>query len=617
MRKLFFVAMLLVVTGQAGAAEQPNILWVTCEDTGPALGCYGDDYAVTPNLNALAARGMRYANAISNAPVCAPARTTIISGLYPPSTGSEHMRSLVPMPAGLLMFPQILREAGYYATNNSKEDYNLEPAGKVWDESSKKAHYKKRRHGQPFFAVFNFTISHESQIRNSIDAADQIHDPAKARLPAYHPDAPEVRRDWAQYYDRVTMMDKQAGAKLRELEAAGLADDTIIFFFGDHGSGMPRSKRIACNSGLNVPFMVYFPPKWRQLAPKDYHEGGTSNRLISFVDLAPTMLSLAGIEPPKWMQGGAFCGKHAAPAPEFSYGFRGRMDERYDLVRSVRDKRFMYVRNFMPHRPQGQHNMYMFETPTTRVWRQLFDEQKLDAAQSRFWQQPREVEELYDLVADRDEVINLAGLPEHEGQLVRMRKALAAWERRIKDVGFLPEAEFLARSAGGAPYDMGQDPAKYNFDAIFAAANLATLRRTEDLPKLVKLLANKDSGVRYWGAVGLLAQGKAGVEATRAELAVALEDGSPSVQIVAAEALGRFGNEQEATQARERLLHWASPNREAYESLAAWNALDYLDDRARPALPAIRELSPEPARPPVRYGDYGQRVKQKALSDLK
>ena len=300
------------------------------------------------------------------------------------------MRSLVQLPAGLRMFPQFLRDAGYYCTNNNKEDYNLEKPGRVWDESSKKAHWKNRRKGQPFFAVFNFTISHESQIRNEIDAADQIHDPAKVRLPAYHPDTPEVRRDWAQYYDRITMMDKQAGAKLQELEAsrAGGRHDHLLLrrpWLGD-----AAEQAVGVQLGAERAVHRVLPAEVAALAPKDYRAGGTSDRLVSFVDLAPTMLSLAGIEPPEWMQGGAFCGKYAAPEPEFSFGFRGRMDERYDLVRSVRDKRYMYVRNFMPHRPHGQHNAYMFETPTTRVWRQLFDEGKLNAAQSRFWQQPKE-----------------------------------------------------------------------------------------------------------------------------------------------------------------------------------------------------------------------------------
>jgi uncharacterized sulfatase len=296
------------------------------------------------------------------------------------------MRSEVRLPAGLRMFPQYLRDAGYYATNNSKEDYNLKKPGRVWDESSGRAHWKNRGDNQPFFAVFNHTISHESQIRNALDPRDRIHDPARVRIPPYHPDTAEVRQDWAQYHDRISMMDAQAGGNLKELERARLDDDTIVFYFSDHGSGMPRSKRFLYNSGLNVPLIVYFPEKWRHLAPDDYRPGGKSDRLVSFVDLAPTVLSLAGIEPPKWMQGGALAGVHRAGEPEFSYGFRGRMDERYDMMRAVRDKRFLYIRNYMPHRIYGQHVSYMFQTPTTRVWHELYREGKLDPVQARFWQ---------------------------------------------------------------------------------------------------------------------------------------------------------------------------------------------------------------------------------------
>lgn len=605
----------VLISATSGAVELPNILWITCEDSSPNLGCYGDKYAVTPNLDALAAQGMRYTNAISNAPVCAAARTTIISGLYPPSTGAEHMRSLVLLPDRFHLFPQYLRESGYYTSNNSKEDYNVEKSGRVWDDSSKKADWKHRRNKQPFFAVFNFTISHESQIRNEIDASDRIHDPTKVRLPAYHPDTPEVRRDWAQYYDRITMMDKQAGGELKDIESAGLADDTIVFFFSDHGSGMPRSKRSACNSGLNVPFIVYFPPKWRHLAPKDYRSGESSDRLLSFIDLAPTMLSLAGIKPPDWMQGGAFCGKYESTEPEFSFGFRGRMDERYDVVRSVRDKQYMYVRNYMPHRPHGQHNAYMFETPTTRVWHQLFEERKLNAAQSRFWQ-PKAVEELYDLGADHDEVINLANSSKHHGQLTRMRKALQDWEYRIKDVGLLSEWEIHDRSQGSTPYEMGHDPQKYDFDSVFAAASVATSLNAAELPTIVNSLKNKDSAIRYWGAIGLLAHGKAGVAAGHDELKEALQDESPIVQVTAAEALGRFGSDGETAVALKVLLHHAQPDANAFLSMAAWNALDYLDGRAAPIRQALRELSPDPVDPPPRYGGYGQRLKQETLSEL-
>ena len=237
------IALVASVVFAGAANDKPNILWITSEDNGPHLGCYGDEYSVTPNIDKLAARGVRYLNAWSTAPVCAPARTTIITGVYGPSNGSEHMRSAVSLPSFMKAFPKFLREEGYYTTNNSKEDYNLTKTKDFWNESSGKAHWKNRKPLQPFFAVFNHTISHESQIRNKIPEERKIHDPAKARIPAYHPDTPEVRKDWAQYYDRLTMMDERVGNNLRELEEAGLVEETIIFYYGDHGSGMPRNKR--------------------------------------------------------------------------------------------------------------------------------------------------------------------------------------------------------------------------------------------------------------------------------------------------------------------------------------------------------------------------------------
>ena len=227
------LAVCLGVLPAVRAAEalpsRPNILWISSEDHGPHMGCYGDTFATTPNVDKLAARGMIYTHVWSCAPVCAPARTTIISGMYPTSTGAEHMRSLVPYPAGKKMFPQFLREAGYYCSNNAKEDYyNLEKPGRVWDDSSARAHWRNRKPDQPFFAVFNSEKSHESKLR--LRPHKQIHDPAKVRLPAYHPDTPEVRQDWAQYYDIVTEADGDAGKRLAELEQAGLAEDTIVFY---------------------------------------------------------------------------------------------------------------------------------------------------------------------------------------------------------------------------------------------------------------------------------------------------------------------------------------------------------------------------------------------------
>ncbi|HPP54793.1 MAG TPA: sulfatase, partial [Thermoguttaceae bacterium] len=370
----------------------------------------GDQYAQTPNLDRLAARGLRYRVCWSNAPVCAPARTTIITGVYPTSLGAEHMRSEVRMPDWMKMYPQFLRAEGYYCTNNSKEDYNLVKPPGVWDQSSPKAHWKNRRPGQPFFAVFNLTITHESQIRNRPHTLQ--HDPAKAPVPPYHPDTPEVRHDWAQYYDRITQMDAQAGQILQELEEAGLADQTIIFFYSDHGSGMPRHKRWLYDDGLHTPLIVYFPEKFRHLAPKDYQAGGASDRLVSFVDLAPTLLSLVGRKPPDWMQGQAFMGPFAGPERKYLFGFRGRMDERYDMSRAVRTERYLYIRNYMPHRLQGEYVGYMFQTPTTVVWRKLFDEGKLRPEQAAFWQ-PKPPEELYDLQTDPHCIRNLADDSNH------------------------------------------------------------------------------------------------------------------------------------------------------------------------------------------------------------
>ena len=369
--RVVFCLMFVVWAAVSHAADKPNILWITSEDNGPHLGCYGDDYATTPNLDALAKRGVMYSHCWSTAPVCAPARTTIISGLYPPSTGAQHMRSMTQLPESIRMYPEHLKKAGYYCTNNSKEDYNLQKPKDLWDASSGKAHWKNRKEGQPFFAIFNHTISHESKIRNEIKPENQIHDPAKVRVPAYHPDTPVVRKDWAQYYDRLTMMDKEVGQDLKELEEAGLADDTIIFYYGDHGSGMPRSKRWPYNSGLHVPLIVVIPEKFADLRPDGYETGGTIDRLVGFIDLAPTVLSLAGVEPPEEYQGHAFAGEFEAESPDYQYGFRGRMDERYDFVRTVGDGRFIYIRNYNPHEIYGQYVSYMFQTPTTAQWRGL------------------------------------------------------------------------------------------------------------------------------------------------------------------------------------------------------------------------------------------------------
>ena len=576
---LSFAAALDRDTARAAEAKaRPNILWLTTEDIGPHLGCYGDKYADTPSLDRFAQRSVRYRHAWSNAPVCAPARTTIITGLYPPSTGAEHMRSQVRLPATLRLLPQHLRDAGYYCSNNSKEDYNLEKTGKVWDESSNKAHWKNRAPGQPFFAVFNYLITHESQIRRK--GHTLVHDPAKARLPAYHPDTPEVRRDWAQYYDNITTMDGMFARSLAELAAAGLADDTIVFFYGDHGSGMPRSKRWPYNSGLQVPLLVHIPEKFKHLRPADYATGGASDRLVSFVDLAPTLLSLIGVKSPETFQGHAFLGEFAAAPQPFVYGFRGRMDERYDLVRSVRDERYIYIRNYMPHLPYGQHLSYMFETPTTQVWKKLFDAGQLNAAQSAFWK-TKPAEELYDLQNDPDEINNLAASPAHTAIRERLRQAQRGLALKIRDVGFLPEGEIHSRAQDSSAYEIGHDDAKYPFQRVFDTAELASSLKPDATAALLKSLTDTDSAVRYWAAMGLLMRGPDAVNAARAALQQALADPAAPVRITAARALATHGSAEDLGKALLVLEELAPLGKnDVYTAILALNAIDALGDKA-------------------------------------
>ncbi len=580
-------AALLLVAAAASAAAlvpedlpPPNIVWLSSEDNGPHLGAYGDSFAITPNLDRLAARGLTYRNAWSTAPVCAPARTAIISGLYPAATGAQHMRSRARLPPGFRFFPQILRDAGYYVTNNAKEDYNLEkPGGEgaVWHESSRAAHWRTAPEDAPFFAVFNFTVTHESRIRRRPHTP--VHDPAEVTLPAYHPDTPEVRRDRAQYYDQLTEMDALVGERLAELEAAGRLEDTIVFYWGDHGPGLPRGKRTALQTGLHVPLIVSIPGRYRHLAPADYEPGGRTDRLVGFIDFAPTMLSLAGIEPPAHLQGRAFLGVHEAPPNEFLFGFADRMDERYDLVRSVRGPRYLYARNFLVDRPYGQHVAYQMETPTTRVWKRLFDEGALDETQAAFWRE-KPSEELYDLENDPDLVRNLASLPEHAAERERLAAALRRQLLTIRDLGFLPEAEMHRRAAAMAvtPWAWGQGA--YQVERVLAAAEFASDRSQSEraaVVRLLRMLGDPDSAVRSWAAIGLRTRGEEAVRSARAELRAALRDPAPPVRVHAAEALGRFGEPPERAAAVDVLLAAASiAGNDFFDALLALNALDYL-----------------------------------------
>ncbi len=545
--------------GQAQTPERPNILWLSCEDISAHLGCYGHTYARTPNLDRLAGEGVRYSHAFAHAPVCAPARSGLITGMYPASLGSHNMRSKATLPEHIRCFPEYLRRAGYYCTNAKKQDYNFIESKETWDKSSPLAHYRQRQPGQPFFCVFNATLTHESRIRAADDQffkataalkPEQRHDPAKVPLPSYHPDAPETRQDWARYHDLITALDYEVQKRLDKLEADGLAEDTIVFFFSDHGAGMPRSKRWPYESGTHVPLIVRFPEKYRHLAPAP--PGSTVDRLVSFVDFGPTVLSLAGVPLPEHMQGKAFLGSQTAAPRTHVFLERDRMDERYDCVRAVRGPRFRYIRNFMPHLPYSQHLEYMYQMPTMQVLQRKADAGELDAAQQHFMAPEKPIEELYDTEADPHEINNLAAAPEHQQTLTEMRGVLRAWMLEKRDLALMPEAA-MHRIAGDRPHrQMAQSEVDYPLEAALDTANLP-LAGDEALPQLHADTESDEGLVRHWAILGLTVLHQKD-EPALARYRHALEDAWPSVRAAAAEALCRAGLEAEALATLTALL---------------------------------------------------------------
>ena len=335
---------------------------------------------------------------------------------------------------------------------------------------------------------------------------------------------------------------------------------------------------------------------------------------MSFVDLAPTLLSLAGVKPPKELQGHAFAGKFQEKPQEFIHGFRGRMDERTDFVRSVTDGRYVYLRNYLPHLSQAQHVNYQFQTPTTRVWYQLFTEGKLNEAQSLFWRVPKAPEELYDLQSDPDEVNNLASSPQHRAVLRKLREAQQDHARAIRDTGFLPETEVHARSGKDAPRDALTSDAAYPLKRILEAADVASLLDPDDLPKLKKFLQDADSGVRYWGAMGILMRGQKAVNASKQELGAALKDASASVRIAAAEALGQHGGPAELGAALTALRNDANPTKtSAYAATAAMNVLERLGPKAAPLLEFVKTMPVKDANAVGRANEYVGRLRETIL----
>ena len=587
--------------------DRPNILWITCEDvSADYLGCYGDDYATTPNLDKFAAESVRYTKAFSTAPVCAPARSCLITGAYATSLGTQHLRSSIKLEE-YWGFTKCLRMAGYYCSNNYKEDYNFKDA-ELWDDSSHTAHWANRREGQSAFggfSVFNLASTHQGQINGSDEQffstyrsklkEEERHDPAKIKLPPYYPDTPFVRKIWARYYDLVTYMDKQVGELLAQLESDRLADSTIVFFFSDHGMGLPRFKRTLYDSGLHVPLLIRFPEKYKYLA--DSQAGQTSDRLVSFVDFAPTMYSMLGFALPDYMQGRAFLGPKARRGGPRKYVFAAasRVDEVYEMARCVRDKRYKYIRNYMPHLPHIQPSEYPDRAEIMQELRRVAATGKLTGPQKSWWEPTRPVEELYDCAADPHEINNLARSSRHKAVLKRLRKALRDWMVETRDTGLLSEAEMHIRSAGSTPYEMAREPDKYPLERILDAADLVG-RGAEKLPELMELLADSDGAVRYWAVVGLDALGQKAKPASGA-LAKLLADENPNARFAAAGVLCKLGF---CDKALKVLAEGLEDSRETVALYAA-REIQGIGARARPLVPQIKQAQARCKKPDGSY----------------
>lgn len=602
-----------VTKAQAAAGRRrPNILWLSCEDISPHLGCFGDPHAITPNLDRLAQEGVRYCHTFTTAGVCAPCRSGIITGMVQTTLGTHHMRCSAKLPPQIKAFPSYLREAGYYCTNNSKTDYQTGDLRDVWDESSNKAHWRKRSEGRPFFSVFNFTGCHESGIAGESKYRSvtkdlkpaQRQDPDRLDLPPYYPDTPIVREDWKRNYELITAMDAWAGDHIRQLKDAGLYEDTIVFFWSDHGVGLPRAKRWLYDSGTRVPLIVRIPEKFRAAGQ------GTPNtvddRLVSSIDFGPTVLNLAGVAVPAHMQGRPFLGRRLPEPRAYIFGARDRMDERYDIIRSVRDKRYRYIRNYEPLKTYYQYMNTPEKGATMKEIRRVHAEGKLPAAARLFLADRKPVEELYDLPQDPHEVNNVAGDAKYAPVLERMRRAHRQWLFDTRDLGLLPEPEIIEREQKfGSRYAILRQPGADELMKRLIEVAAAASEGRKSLPALLGAMDDEDAAVRYWGATGV---GNIGPEASSAEdrMHAALKDRSVSVRVAAARALCRMNEPKAALPVLEAELAGAHQ----WGRLQAAIVLDEIGEMARPAESALgKALSGQPNK-------YITRVANRALNDL-
>ena len=641
---VFFIISLFLVNCSENELPPPNIIWLISEDNSPFLGCYGDTTATTPNLDKFAENSLKFLNSFSNAPVCAPSRSTLITGMYATSLGTQHMRSENPTPNFVRFFPYYLRQAGYFTSNRVKKDYNTIDQDSVWDVTDwwdwDDALIGKKN-DQPFFLMFNTWMSHEGKIHpnsdnwnyfkgtmseNGVDSSvykkwweDAEHDPSKMKIPPYHPETDEMRKDWVKYYDCVELMDREIGVMLSKIEKDSLFENTIIFYFSDHGGVLGRSKRFVFESGLRVPMLLHIPEKYKDLI--DYEMGSETDQIVSFVDLAPTVLSLANIEIPPNYEGKAFAGYFREDESEYAFGFRGRMDERYDMARTVRNKRFRYIRNYMPHRIYGGKINYLWKAESMQSWEEEFKRENLDENQSAFWR-TKEVEELYDIVNDPHNINNLANDPDFQEELSALRKILQNHLISSKDLGVFPEAEMVKRYNGKSPYEIVREQ-NFPYSLCLETANIATEGKAEYFDTLVKRLGDNEPVVRYWSAIGLAIL-KIKSDEAKDKLLKLTSDTSNSVRIAAAEALYHYGEIEMAVNTLTGIIQLPKfgkceslKNTELYANqFAIANALNVIDalnidtPKIREIISAIAESERASKR------DYDKRIAQNILGRL-
>lgn len=624
---LLLTATTLFQTVEAG--DRPNVLWLSAEDISPHIGCYGDPHAITPRIDQLAKEGIRYSNAFTTAGVCAPCRSGIITGMYQTTLGTQHMRCQAKLPKSIQPFSAYLREAGYFCTNNSKQDYQFATPEGSWDQSSNKAHWRNRPdQNTPFFAVFNFGGCHESGIENEakyksvtegLSESERQNAAELSTFPPYYPDTPAAREDWKRNYELITALDHWVAGLLDQLHADGLDEDTIVFFWSDHGVGLPRAKRWLYDSGTHIPLVIRIPAKFRSNGKA---AGVVDDRMVSSIDFGPTVLNLAGLDVPEPMQGKPFLtsllSKLEAVKRDYVFGARDRMDERYDIIRMVRDQRYKYIRNYEPLKPYFQYMNTPEKGQTMRSIREAEQSGTLPQAAMPFFRGTKPTEELYDLENDPHELHNLASSSDHTEVLHRMRAAHEQWVTRTKDLGLIPEPILAERASElGSQYAVLRQSDDSELANRVAASALAASEGPAALPEMRAALDDRDSAVRYWGATGLgnvFARGEIDKLPYLMDLQERLADESATVRVAAARALCHSGN-PEATSKALAVLAETLADGAQWERLQAAIVLDEIDEKALPVINSMREAL-EPRQELYADGKYTVRVINRALNEL-